>query len=131
MAPYIAGRRMIGRRVQPGGGKSQPHGGRTRLCPPGRKGRGRDIRAQVTVLGLEPSAQCVRLVTQSGEILADQVGTGLGAWLSEQAATLGLRLPIAIEPVQVAATEPVEPLVEHLVYYAGAPYPETGPCGPC
>ena len=81
------------------------------------KGRGRD-RAQVTVLGLEPSAQCVRLVTQSGEILADQVVLASGRGLSEQAATLGLRLPIAIEPVQVAATEPVGPLVEHLVYYA-------------
>ena len=44
-----------------------------------------------------------------------------GRELSAQAANLGLHLPITSEPVQVAATEPVEPLVEHLVYYAGAP----------
>ena len=31
----IRGRRHDRRRVQPGGGKSQPHGGRTRFCPPG------------------------------------------------------------------------------------------------
>ena len=44
-----------------------------------------------------------------------------GQQLSAQAADLGARVPISNEPVQVAATEPVEPLVEHLVYYAGAP----------
>jgi sarcosine oxidase, subunit beta len=44
-----------------------------------------------------------------------------GRELSAQAATLGARVPITNEPVQVAATEPVEPLIEHLVYYAGAP----------
>ncbi len=58
---------------------------------------------------------------RSGQILADQVVLASGRELSAQAANLGLHLPITSEPVQVAATEPVEPLVEHLVYYAGAP----------
>ncbi|MHB1853202.1 MAG: NAD(P)/FAD-dependent oxidoreductase, partial [Acidimicrobiales bacterium] len=31
----------------------------------------------------------------------------------------GLALPISSEPVQVAATEPVQPFIEHLLYYAG------------
>ncbi|MBH0007867.1 FAD-binding oxidoreductase [Salinibacterium sp. SWN1162] len=32
---------------------------------------------------------------------------------------LGLDIPVTSEPVQVSATEPVKPLVKHLVYYAG------------
>jgi glycine/D-amino acid oxidase-like deaminating enzyme len=32
---------------------------------------------------------------------------------------LDLEIPVTSEPVQVSATEPVEPIVKHLVYYAG------------
>jgi sarcosine oxidase, subunit beta len=119
MAPYVADG-MIGAGFSPVEGKANPMVAAPAFARQAERA-GAQIRAQVSVLRLEPSAQCVRLVTQSGEILADQVVLASGRGLSGQAATLGLRLPIAIEPVQVAATEPVGPLVEHLVYYAGAP----------
>jgi len=38
---------------------------------------------------------------------------------SQLAAPLGITLPITDEPVQVHATEPVAPVIPHLVYYAG------------
>ena len=82
---------------------------------------GADIRTRTAMVRLEPSPQYVRLVTERGQIQVDQVVLASGDQLSAQAADLGARVPISSEPVQVAATEPVEPLVEHLVYYAGAP----------
>jgi sarcosine oxidase, subunit beta len=119
LAPYVA-RTMIGAEYSPVEGKVN-----SMLAAPAfaRKAgeAGADIRTRVTMLGLEPTSQHVRLVTEHGEIHADQVVLASGNQLSAQAASLGARLPISNEPVQVAATEPVEPLVEHLVYYAGAP----------
>lgn len=119
IAPYVADG-MIGAEYSPVEGKANPMVAAPAFARQAQQA-GAEIRPRVKVLGLEPSAQCVRVVSQSGEIVADQVVLASGRELSAQAATLGARVPITNEPVQVAATEPVEPLIEHLVYYAGAP----------
>jgi sarcosine oxidase, subunit beta len=119
MAPYVA-EGMIGAGFSPVEGKANPMVAAPAFARQAQSA-GAHIRSRVTVLALEPSAQYVSLITTSGPILADQVVLASGRELSAQAANLGLHLPITSEPVQVAATEPVEPLVEHLVYYAGAP----------
>ncbi len=119
MAPYVADG-MIGAGWSPVEGKANPMVAAPAFARQAQRA-GAQIRSRVTVLAVEPSAQYARLITTSGQILADQVVLASGRELSAQAANLGLHLPITSEPVQVAATEPVEPLVEHLVYYAGAP----------
>jgi sarcosine oxidase, subunit beta len=119
LAPYVAST-MIGAEHSPVEGKAN-----SMLAAPAFARRavqaGAHIRTRVAMLGLEPGAQHVRLITERGDIAADQVVLASGTQLSAQAANLGAQLPITNEAVQVAATEPVEPLVEHLVYYAGAP----------
>jgi sarcosine oxidase, subunit beta len=119
LAPYVAGT-TIGAGYSPVEGKVN-----SMLAAPAfarNAGQaGADIRTRVTMFGLEPTSKYVRLVTGQGDIRADQVVLASGSQLSAQAASLGARVPISNEPVQVAATEPVEPFVEHLVYYAGAP----------
>ena len=119
LAPYIAST-MIGAEYSPVEGKVN-----SMLAAPAFARRaveaGAEIRTRTAMLGLDPTPQYVRLVTEQGETRVDQVVLASGDQLSAQAADLGARVPISSEPVQVAATEPVEPLVEHLVYYAGAP----------
>ena len=119
LAPYIAST-MIGAEYSPVEGKVN-----SMLAAPAFARRaveaGAEIRTRTAMLGLDPTPQYVRLVTEQGETQVDQVVLASGDQLSAQAADLGARVPISSEPVQVAATEPVEPLVEHLVYYAGAP----------
>ncbi len=119
VAPYVS-EGMIGAGFSPVEGKANPMVAAPAFARQAQSA-GAEIRSRVTVLSLEPSEQYVRLVTSSGQILADQVVLASGRELSAHATNLGLHLPITSEPVQVAATEPVEPLVEHLVYYAGAP----------
>jgi sarcosine oxidase, subunit beta len=119
LAPYVAGT-ITGAEYSPVEGKANPM-----LAAPAfarmALQAGAVIRPRARVVGLEASTQSVRLFTAAGEVGADQVVLVSGNELSTQAGSLGARLPISSEPVQVAATEPVEPLVEHLVYYAGAP----------
>jgi sarcosine oxidase, subunit beta len=119
IAPYVADR-MIGAGFSPVEGKVNPMVAAPAFARQA-QAAGAEIRPRAPVTRLELSPHHVLLVTPAGEIQADQVVLASGRELSAQAAALGLRVPITIEPVQVAATEPVEPLVEHLVYYAGAP----------
>jgi sarcosine oxidase, subunit beta len=119
IAPYVA-EGMIGAELSPVEGKANPMVAAPAFARQAEKA-GADIRPRVTMLGVEASDQYAALATQSGTVQADQVVLASGRELSAQAAKLGLRLPITSEPVQVAATEPVAPLIEHLVYYAGAP----------
>ncbi len=71
----------------------------------------------VTAIEEEPGA--IHLLTGQGEVRADQVVLVSGRELAQHAASLGTPLPILDEPAQVCATEPIAPLVHHLVYYAG------------
>ncbi len=80
---------------------------------------GAEVFTRTAVTAVEPAAGEVRIVTPLRTFAADQVVLASGRRLSAQAAGLGARLAVSDEPVQVCATEPVEPLIHHLVYYAG------------
>jgi sarcosine oxidase, subunit beta len=119
LAPYVA-TSMIGAGFSPVEGKANPM-----LAAPAfaRKAvqMGAEVMAGTRVLRIEASTVGARLLTTAGEFVAEQVVLASGNELAGHAAALGTKLPVTTEPVQVAATEPVEPLVSHLVYYAGAP----------
>jgi sarcosine oxidase subunit beta len=116
-APYL-GDAMIGAEYCPVEGKANPMlatAAYARMAA----SFGTDILARTVVLSIEPSAHEIRLVTNSGHVSAEQVVLASGDELSIQARSFGLRLPITTEPVQVSATEPVTPLINHLLYFAG------------
>ncbi|MDR5700505.1 NAD(P)/FAD-dependent oxidoreductase [Agromyces aerolatus] len=52
-------------------------------------------------------------------IRAGSLVLAAGDGLPELGAQLGLDIPVTAEPVQVSVTQSVEPIVKHLVYYAG------------
>ncbi len=59
-------------------------------------------------------------VTTSGPVIRCQkVVLAAGGRTPVLAAQLGITVPITDEPVQVHATEPMAPVIPHLVYYAG------------
>jgi sarcosine oxidase subunit beta len=58
------------------------------------------------------------VLTARGSIKARRVVNCAGADAGRVAAMVGLDLPIEAHPIQVTVTEPVKPLVKHLVYSA-------------
>lgn len=81
------------------------HGARlltgTRVLSVGQRGGGFEVATS------GPTIRCAKVVLAAGGQIP-----GL-------AARLGITLPITDEPVQVHATEPMAPVISHLVYYAG------------
>jgi glycine/D-amino acid oxidase-like deaminating enzyme len=71
------------------------------------------------VSGVHRSGGGYTVTTDKGRFRAPSVVVAAGAATSEFSRTLSLPLPVEREPIQVTVTEPVRPLVKHLVYYAG------------
>lgn len=72
-----------------------------------------------TVLAVEAMAGGYRVVTAQGTVEASHVVLAANAGLAELVRPLHLRLPITDEPIQASVSEPVAPLIDHLVYYCG------------
>ena len=73
----------------------------------------------VELLGLRSEASGFLAATSSGPIAARRVVNCAGAEAAAVAAMVGIELPLRGFPIQVNVTEPVAPLVRHLVYSAG------------
>jgi glycine/D-amino acid oxidase-like deaminating enzyme len=71
----------------------------------------------VTALAREGHGYCAQ--TEAGPVRAGRVVNAAGADAGRIAAMLGVDLPVTGYPIQVNVTEPAEPLVPHLVYFAG------------
>lgn len=80
---------------------------------------GATVRGGVGVESIEADGSGYRLTTTAGDLHADKVVVATGDAMREFGRRLGVNLPVTSEAVQVSVTERVEPLVEHLVYYAG------------
>ena len=81
--------------------------------------RGVEIRTNTEVIGLDHHKGLFTVTTPSGKIAAERVVLATGNDLNRFAALWGRELPIQDDPAQVGATEPVAPMVHHLVYFAG------------
>jgi sarcosine oxidase, subunit beta len=81
--------------------------------------RGARILIRTRVLTVCPRAGGFDVATSGPAIRCARVVLVAGGPTRELAARLGSTLPIADEPVQVHATEPMAPVIPHLVYYAG------------
>lgn len=82
---------------------------------------GAEIRTGLTVTAINPASGAFSVGTSGPgpTVRCGQVVLAAGAGLAGLVEPLGDILPITDEPVQVQVTEPVAPIVPHLVYYAG------------
>lgn len=79
---------------------------------------GAAIFRDTTVTGITPDAGGYRVATTRGEIAARRVVNAAGAAAGKVARMVGLDLDIDGFPLQVTVTEPIAPLIPHLVYSA-------------
>ncbi len=79
---------------------------------------GARVLTQTPVQGLEPAPGGFLARTPAGDINAGRVVNAAGAAAARVAAMLGVRVALEGFPLQVTVTEPVGPLVPHLVYSA-------------
>jgi sarcosine oxidase, subunit beta len=117
LAPYLSNR-VIGGELCPVEGKANPLLAVPALASAARA-QGAEIQAHTRVVGIDREPEGLSVTTSHGRILARRVVASAGNGLNAVSGLVGHSLPIIDEPVQVSVTEPVEPFVNHLVYYAG------------
>jgi glycine/D-amino acid oxidase-like deaminating enzyme len=117
IAPY-ASEKMIGGAFCPTEGKANPLRATPAFAAAARR-RGARIISNCAVLGLAAERRGYGAETAAGTIQAERVVNAAGAEAGRIAALLGVELAVAGHPIQVSVTEPAEPLVKHLVYFAG------------
>jgi glycine/D-amino acid oxidase-like deaminating enzyme len=117
MAPYLS-ERMTGAAYCPEEGKANPLRATPAFAEAARR-HGARILANCAVTALARDGNAYRAETAAGPIRASRVVNAGGADAGRIAAMLGIDLPIEGHPIQVSVTEAAEPLVKHLVYFAG------------
>ena len=117
MAPYLS-ERMIGAAYCPDEGKANPLKATPAFAAAARR-HGARILPSCEVTALSADGDGYRAETSAGPIGAARVVNAAGADAGRISAMLGIELPIQGVPIQVSVTEPAEPLVHHLVYFAG------------
>ncbi|MBA2331602.1 MAG: FAD-binding oxidoreductase [Actinobacteria bacterium] len=119
IAPYLSGR-MLGALLCPLEGKANalvatPAFARAARAHGARLVTGAELRA----IEQTPSGFCVE--TRVGPIECERILDCAGVGAGEIAALVGVPLPIESWPLQAHVTEPVAPLLHHLVAFAGEP----------
>jgi glycine/D-amino acid oxidase-like deaminating enzyme len=110
--------RMVGGAYCPTEGKANP----LKVTPAFARaalGHGARILSGTELIALAPDANGYLAQTSRGPIRARRVVNSAGAEAGRISAMLGLALPIEGHPIQVNVTEPVEPFISHLIYFAG------------
>lgn len=117
LAPYVS-ERMIGGAFCPDEGKASPLKATPAFAAAARR-LGARVSTFTAVRGISPSAPGYLVHTSRGDFRARRVVNCAGADAGRVAAMLGLDLPVEGHPIQVTVTEPVAPLLAHLLYSAG------------
>ncbi|MGP1283858.1 MAG: NAD(P)/FAD-dependent oxidoreductase [Parasphingopyxis sp.] len=118
MAPYVADG-MTGGALCAVEGKANPLLVGPAFAAAARR-HGAVVRTHERLCAIERRNGCYRVVTDQAEYDARRVVDAAGIEAGRVAGMVGASLAIRAFPIQVSVTEPVEPLVEHLLYYAGA-----------
>ncbi len=117
VAPYLSDS-MVGAQLCHVEGKCNPLLAAPALARAARQEGGRVI-VGAEVLSLEEDNGRFVATTNKGRFESNRVVLAAGNGLNRFSRLWGTPLPIASEPVQAAATEPVSSVVDHLVYFAG------------
>lgn len=116
-APYLS-EHLVGANFCAVEGKANPLGA-SNVFGAAAEQIGARILRRTSVDRIEAGADGFEIDTSGGAIHARRVVNCAGADAARIAAMVGLNLAIEGFPIQVNVTEPVEPLVKHLVYSAG------------
>jgi sarcosine oxidase, subunit beta len=117
IAPYLA-EDLIGGSFCPSEGKANPLAVTPAFAQAARAS-GAKIHLRTELQAISREGQDYVAATSMGAIAARRVVNCAGANAGTVSAMVGLKLPIEGFPIQVNVTEPVAPLVPHLVYFAG------------
>ncbi len=117
MAPYLSPA-MIAAEYCASEGKTNPLLAAPAFARAARQ-QGARILIQTRVLTVGQCAGGFEVTTSGPAIRCAKIVLAAGGHTGALAAQLGITLPITDEPVQVHATEPMAPVIPHLVYYAG------------
>tara|TARA_B100000959_G_scaffold226775_1_gene241483 strand:+ start:1681 stop:2829 length:1149 start_codon:yes stop_codon:yes gene_type:complete len=115
-APYISDK-MVGAAFYPDEGKANPllvtpaFAAQAEKC-------GATISRQVEVKNISVVRNGFEVDTTKGLIACKRIGNCAGVDAGRISAMVGLDIPIMGDPIQVNVTEPIAPLIEHLVYSA-------------
>lgn len=119
VAPYVRPG-LAGAAYYPVEGKANPLIAATALARAA-EALGARVLRRCAVQSIARSGQAYVVQTTKGSLRARRLVNAAGADASRIAAMLGIHLPLQGFPIQVNVTEPVVPLMPHLLYYARAP----------
>jgi glycine/D-amino acid oxidase-like deaminating enzyme len=116
LTPYVA-RHVLGASFCPHEGMANPLLAVAALADAAVK-RGARLSLNARVTALQRAAGSWHVATTSGSIRSPVVVIAAGESSGDVAAMAGTTLPLTHRPIQMIATEPCEPFVEHLLYHA-------------
>ncbi len=116
-APYLS-EHLVGANFCAVEGKANPLGA-SNVMGQAATQAGATILRQTTVTRIDRNGDSYTIDTSAGPIAARRVVNCAGADAARIAAMVGLDIALQGFPIQVNVTEPVEPLVKHLIYSAG------------
>ena len=117
VAPYVS-TRMAGGGLCQSEGKANPLIAAPALARDAER-RGARLLRHTELTALVRAGAGFRAQTTAGEIQARRVVSCGGVDAGRVTAMLGVELPVSGEAIQASVTEPVAPLVRHLLYFAG------------
>ena len=119
LAPYVA-EGMAGGELCPHEGKANPLLATVALAE-GATRAGARIMPRTELLSLAREHESFRALTSAGAISCHKVVSCGGVEAGAVTAMAGVSVAVGGEPIQASVTEAVAPLIQHLVYFAGAP----------
>jgi glycine/D-amino acid oxidase-like deaminating enzyme len=130
LAPYLTDA-VIGAGFCPAEGKANPLRATPALAAAAAR-NGATILTATAVTGIERSGAGFLVQTTRGPVAAGRVVNAAGAAAGDVAAMLGVRITLEGVPLQATVTEPVAPLIPHLVYAASGKFTaKQAPNGTC
>jgi len=130
LAPYLT-QKAIGGGFCPVEGKANPLRATPAFAAAAVRS-GASILTDTQVTGIERAGTGYLVQTSRGPISAGRVVNAAGAAAAEVAAMLGLTIGLEGVPLQVTVTEPVAPLIPHLIYAASGKFTaKQAPNGTC
>ncbi len=119
LAPYVADG-MAGGELCPDEGKANPLLATVALAASA-AGVGARIMPRTELVSLKREHESFRASTSAGDVTCQRVVSCGGVDAGVVTAMAGVPVSVGAEPIQASVTEAVEPLIAHLVYFAGAP----------
>ena len=130
LAPYLTDQ-AIGGGFCPAEGKANPLRATPAFAAAAIRAGAR-IQTETRVTGIDRQGAGFVVQTTRGPITAGRVVNAAGAAAAEVAAMLGITIALEGVPLQVTVTEPVAPLIPHLVYAASGKFTaKQSPNGTC